>query len=167
MRDKWSKDEFDAKIAAVSEIDWARLAAFIDGEGTIHISRNDVAKSSVTPVFTLFVVLGNTDLRLINWLVDTFTGIVCKAKKRSSKWKDMYQWRQASKRAEVIVEHCLPYLICKREQAETALAFRKLFPGCKIGRLIADSTIDARNECRKKMQALNLRGEEVSKLPLQ
>jgi len=33
-QNKIPQAEFDAKIAVVTEIDWARLAAFVDGEGS-------------------------------------------------------------------------------------------------------------------------------------
>jgi hypothetical protein len=109
-----------------TEIDYARLAMAIDGEGAIYI-KPVYAKSGMYS--QLCVSVSNCDPRLIMWCKDTFGfGAVHRNKHRSrGQQHDAYSWRVYSATAELILTQCLPYFIIKREQAEVALAYRKTF----------------------------------------
>lgn len=150
-----SREEFDARIAKVNEIDWARLAAFIDGEGTIMITTSMSAKSQ-TVGHMLSLIVSGTSPRLIQWLQDTISGRVYIVK--ASQWKSnapCYSWRIFEERAEVVLQHCLPYFIIKREQAETALAYRALKRQGSKGRRQSPEVIQQREAFRLQMKALN------------
>jgi len=161
---KTSQSEFDAKIAVATEIDFARLAAYIDGEGTIMIGRTKQKKGTKMPQFLLTVLVANTDLRLIAWLSATFCGLNYHAANSngSSGWgkKPCYSWRVFEKRAATILERVIPYLICKREQAEVALAYRALREQGSKGVKLTLTDIEKRNELRNKVRALN--GSKIS-----
>jgi len=155
---KSTRAEFDAKIALVSEVNWARLAAYIDGEGTIMIQRSDVKTGLKHPCFVLTVIVANTDLRLMEWLSRTFTGNVYfsqSAKSRFRSHKICHSWRQFEERAAVILEHCMPYFIMKKEQAEIGLAYREIRKMGSKGRKLTSADIQMREEMRSKMRNLN------------
>jgi|SRR5580692_2853114 hypothetical protein len=108
-----------------TQIDWARLAAFIDGEGTI------VIKPYLVKYTQLFVRIANTDPRLPLWCRKCFDhGKVYASDSQSRKFPGrmrVYTWIVQSKKAELILRGCLPYFILKKEQAEIALAYRETF----------------------------------------
>ena len=106
--------------------DWARLAAYIDGEG--HIS---IASAGGDRNFKMQLTIGNTDHRLTSWLKNTFGGEVRLAditKRRRQYW----YWYIGSKRASDFLSRCLPFFIMKREQAEIAIAYHATVSGFKM-----------------------------------
>ncbi len=104
--------------------DWARLAAYIDGEGSINFSprQSRVPGQSMTLMGRVDVT--NTDIRLIQWCANTF-GMGWRGKphspgKRSGKeqnWKPCYHATSTSFRAAWLMHNCLPWFILKRAQA--------------------------------------------------
>jgi hypothetical protein len=158
MQPKTTQAEFDARIAGVSEINWARLAAYIDSEGTIMIARTKANKGTKQPMYVLTLIVANTDLRLIRWLSETFTGQSyfshSESQRRWSK-KTCHSWRLFEKRAAVVLEKCLPYFIIKREQADVGLAYRALRDQGSKGRKLTPIDISEREEFRKQIRSLN------------
>ena len=121
-----------------SEIDWARLAAYIDGEGSIFIrqrpqSAKDKARGASRGHYLVLCVV-NCDPRLITWCKETFGGGCAYQSKPDSpavgaKYqrprRAQFQWIIGQQKAAHIIDKCMPYFILKREQAEVALAFQK------------------------------------------
>jgi len=110
-----------------TQIDWARLAAFIDGEGTI------VIKSYKVKYTQLFIRIANTDPRLPIWCKDVFGGQLYASDSNAIRknGRRVYTWVLQSKKAELILRGCLPYFLLKKEQAEIALVYRKTFDHVK------------------------------------
>jgi hypothetical protein len=106
----------------IEAIDWARLAAYIDGEGSIQI-RPHRARSN----HALNISITNTDYRLLVWLESNFGGKIYKVVgcKTTTK-KHVWRWEARAAGCRPILEGCLPYFIVKREQAEIAIAFKNL-----------------------------------------
>ena len=109
-----------------SEIDWARLSAFIDGEGSIAIDKQ-IRADCITPHYGLVIVIANTDPRLVLWGRERFGGKIYARSIRSAKHRMAYAWHLSSSQAEFVIRGCLPYMLLKREQAELALAFRETY----------------------------------------
>lgn len=108
-------------------IDWARLAAFIDGEGCIRITEKK-EKHYPRAYLYLQINISNTDPRLPAWLKKTFGGGVYhsrRASKLNVRWSDCFMWMVSGGRVAELLQGCMPYFIIKREQAETALAFQE------------------------------------------
>jgi hypothetical protein len=153
-----NQDDFDVAISKVKEIDWARLAAYIDGEGTIMIARTKRHKGTKMPQFVLTLIVANTDMRLISWLSETFTGEHYYSNSGSLfGWtkKTCFSWRMYEKRAITILERVRPYLICKGEQADVAFAYRKLRDQGSKGRKLTLVDIKERTQLRNKICKLN------------
>jgi hypothetical protein len=151
------------KFSRVTEIDWARLAAFIDGEGCIRI---DVQAPSAGNTFharhLLEVRVYGCDPRLMLWCKRTFAGGNVKpVRKKNPKpqWKQEYTWYTASKQAERVLLGCLPYFIVKQEHAEVALAFRKLIGS--VGKPLPKGNLEKREALRKKLVELNRKGVPI------
>lgn len=143
-------------------VDWARLAAFIDGEGCIHITRNiAIRPGGKSPQYSMAITIGNTDVRLINWLHDTFGGNVYERKLTNVKHATAFTWQCSAKRAEAVLTGALPYFIIKQEQAQNALALQRLIAvqGKKPFPLSKDE-LDKRAEHYQIQKELNRRGSE-------
>lgn len=138
-----------------SEIDWARLAAFIDGEGCIYISTPNRKSGKGT---CLYVGVTNTDPRLVSWLGNTFGGVVYgnpHKKNTNVKWSLAYKWVIASRQAVPILERCMPYFVIKKEQAEIGLAHQSLVR-CKREKdhTVSKENVEKRLELRDRLSLL-------------
>lgn len=145
--------ELAAKLDAIDEIEWARLAAFIDAEGTIRIARKTQKHYNVA------IQIANTDPRLMLWLKTLFGGTVSEAKPPNSRCKVPFYWTTNSRHAEFLLRRMRPYLLLKAQHADLALAFRDTI---KFGRnqteAITNEEANQRKELFEKFRVLNRRG---------
>jgi len=113
-----------------TEIDYARLAAYIDGEGCIKLMTRYPAQSG----HYLRIYVTNTDPRLIVWLKQTFGGKLQKEDRRGQGHKIIYRWFVTGREAEAILTACMPYFIFKKDQAELGLAYQSTIgrPGKRV-----------------------------------
>jgi len=114
---------------APSEIDWARLAAYVDGEGHIAIkdSKYKTKSGEARNYHVMTVAVHNSGIYLMKWLVKTFGGaywLSHSKHNRPAHWHDCWKWELSSGNAENALRHILPFLLVKSEQAEVALALR-------------------------------------------
>ena len=108
------------------DIDWARLAAYLDGEGHITILRDSPNRCErVSPQHIVRVEISNTDPRLIHWCINTFCAGRCIKRPPVGTHKPVYQWRADGTMAEWILDGCMPHFIIKREQAQICLVLRE------------------------------------------
>lgn len=132
----------------ISQIDYARLAAYIDGEGCIQIhcvkQYSRKAKAHWRPHYITQVVITNTDPRLIVWLKETFGGFITRY---STGKRPCFKWHVHSQTCSEMLLNCLPYFLVKKRQAEIAIAFRKTYSRDYIGRgrSVPDSQIAKRD----------------------
>jgi hypothetical protein len=113
-----------------TELDWAKLAAYIDGEGAILLNRFHVKHRNRKSMW-LRVTVVNTDPRLPKWIFETFgVGRFTFAdRKREQNHKQTFRWQASCKEAEWILRGCLEHFIIKREHAEIAIAFQETLGG--------------------------------------
>lgn len=124
------RDDYPQLIANVSELDIARLAAYIDGEGTIYINvATKLHLRMKNPQYRLSLVISNTDPRLMNWLKSTFDGSIYHVKYENCKHlgkKPIMRWQVNERMAEVLLRRTIPYMIMKKSQAEVGVSFMTL-----------------------------------------
>lgn len=138
-----------------TQIDWARLAAYIDGEGSVQINeRNSTRKTNWGS--WLRVSVSNTNPLLMVWLKETFGGTIAPSKPKKKTHKPGLKWHVSCRTAAGILEQCLPYMILKRSHAEIALAWQKTLRG--PGHRIDLATRTQRVELKDKLKVLNARG---------
>jgi hypothetical protein len=139
-------------METLSEIDWARLAAFIDGEGCIAIAH-------VANKYTCVrIQIVNTDRRLVDWCKDSFGGFTQTRHHKNPKHKPSYTWTVASRSAGVVIKGCFPYLLLKQEQARVALEFLTTI-NFSHGKLTTEDR-EHREKLRIRMHELNKRGRQ-------
>jgi hypothetical protein len=120
------------------KINWARLAAWMDGEGCISIGsaiKTRIRKSGEEIKYIhygLQVAITGTSQLLMDWLLEVFGGRVYpyenQLKKAKGKCKLCFKWHPPT--GEGVMERfilaLLPYLVVKRAQAELALEYLRL-----------------------------------------
>ncbi len=146
----------------VSQLDWARLAMAIDGEGNISIQQSSTtAKGKTYRNHVLRVNVSNTDFRLALWIKRIFGGRTNPRPKRNPRWKPSLEWNTQATHAAKILEACLPYFILKRQQAEIGLAFqstKRKAGGPKLGSEI----LFQRSELTSRLRELNRKGPRAA-----
>src|SRR5882762_6064219 len=110
----------------IRDVDWARLAAFIDGEGSISTRMVcKVSRKRPNGTFVIAVQISNTDPRLVRWVHSLFGGHVYQGRRTKQQaekiWKPAWRWEACSRKAYQILVGIEPYSIIKREQIELAL----------------------------------------------
>lgn len=147
------------ELSQISAVDWARLAAYIDGEGCIRIAGVKGATPRSRRVLYVEVTVSNTDARLTAWLKNTFGGSVHVNNRRlgnEHKWAPATAWVVGSKHASILLENALPFFIIKREQADVALAFQQtIITNRRYGRSGRPmEIIDRQHDLREQLQTL-------------
>jgi hypothetical protein len=153
--------------------DWARLAAYIDGEGSINLSPR-ATNTGRTQTFCAKVVVTNTDFRLAEWCQRTFQmkfyGHSNNSERRHSpNWKSCYYAQACGYKAAWILLNCLPWFVLKREQAEVVLQHQETLNPDMFergsGMKTPQHVLDIRIGFKKRLAELNKRGPRVEENP--
>lgn len=150
----------------ISEVDLARLAAFIDGEGTIGVYLSVEGKKR-TLHYRLTLQVANTNQKLIDYFQSFFPGPNYKYTKKNSKDKPLYTWINTDEKARQALIELLPYFILKKEQAIVGIEFQERCHGRNkqfTGRKVPIWMANRREEYYQKMKELNKRGVERSEV---
>lgn len=103
------------------------LAGIIDGEGSVQIEIQGINHSRKINYYSIRLLVINTSRELMDWLYTNFGGKVT-ARKLIANRRQCYKWNICSFNASQILEHCLPYMIIKRHNAELLIEFMKTKP---------------------------------------
>ena len=108
------------------------LAGLFDGEGCISIIRANVKSKNErarSPAYELKLHIRMTDPRPIKVFRDFFDtkkgGYVVRQEYKPLNHRPTYCFGCSHTKAETIIKQLLPYLICKKEQAELAIEFQQ------------------------------------------
>jgi hypothetical protein len=159
----WRQPYFDGFCP--SEIDWAQLASFIDGEGSILINTQKCGRKNSG--LYLRVTVANTDVRLMEWLKIRFGGTYKDANTKKyyegKNWKTAYHWGASSNRGAWVLHNCMKYFVLKAEQAQigidlqTSLSRNHLDSG-----KLSDSTREERAILKQRLLVLKRKGIDLS-----
>lgn len=108
----------------------AYLAGIIDGEGSIYIGNFSRNAKTGSPYFQTNIQVTNTEKDLIDWLFETFGGLISKRTPRQmpkNSTKQAWVWTASGERVTHLCELILPYLLCKKRQAEIMLKMRATY----------------------------------------
>lgn len=132
---------------ALSDVDWARLAAFIDSEGCIRIHCNSPHRKTGHRYHGIQITIAQRDNALTDWLYAKFGGHLYRSKNVPGK-TTMNYWRVSTYLSVEILLRCLDYFVVKRDQAEIALEYRDT---------IQRTTRKVPEEVKLKQEALRLK----------
>lgn len=115
----------------------AYIAGLFDGEGCVRVDEFHIAASATRPKpyrrQQLKVFLGMTHFPTIRALYDQFGGTFARdasAHDKNPNHARRYMWGQSSGHAAKFLRQILPFLICKKEQAELAIQFQQHIRDC-------------------------------------
>lgn len=151
----------NADYTSITQLDWARLAAFIDGEGCILLAYN---KQKARYYSYIRIVITNTDPRLIRWLATTFGGGVMRGTRKSVKHRQVFKWGVSCRQAEEILLRCRPYFITKGDQADIALAFQETLQGFRRGKPLPEEIVRLREQYHAQLQEARWRQHPIEDL---
>lgn len=166
---------YTAYVATTAEIAW--LAALIDGEGSIMLTKHKHAPSTIKrrpylvnyPRIRPSLAIYNTDYRLMMALIER-TGIErvythTRPAKENHK-KTSYSWRMVANDMREWLPDLLPWLVCKQEQAILMIEALELKTGLtplKGQKWRRDATMMPRLlEIQQEISDLNRRGREYN-----
>lgn len=118
----------DVGHALWQDSDLAYIAGIIDGEGCIQIQkpkRRHNRERSQT--YKLQLRVANTDLRLIEYINSIFPAYIYNGSEKRKGRRRQFVWHANGAKAAAVLRAVLPFLICKKEQAMTAISFQDTF----------------------------------------
>lgn len=124
----------------------AYIAGIIDGEGSINISKEKGGKN-----YVLRVTVNNIDPNLIIYLKENVGGSIFQAHGKINQRRSLYNWVISAKKAGLFLKKILPYLIIKKDQAETAI----LFQSTTSQGILTNEIKEKREELRQKIIRLH------------
>jgi len=149
------------KIEKLTEIQVAYFAGLLDGEGCVRIGK--FRNSSGVTRYRAYIVIAMTDVRPINWLVNTIGGKkYIDKKKRFGNSKICFCWTLNAKEGSTILRRTLPYLLVKSEQSRNFIAFAETLTGRGgrgINKPISQSLLKTRAQMFLVSQSLNQKGK--------
>ena len=152
------------------QMDLVYAAAIIDGEGTITLQRK-VYKTVDTfgnprkkrhPYLSPCVKVGNTDIRLTDWLYTQFGGSVYRHCDGVDRHKHVFHWYLSGEDATDFVISIHPYLKLKQERADILIAYKNLRKAFHVsrGRRAPEEFVEQASVLDEAMTILNKRGTE-------
>ena len=111
---------------ALTDVEKAWMAGFVDGEGCMTITKNKRRKTAwyYRPVLNIV----NTDLASMQFFSAHYTGAVSSIQEsrtdaRNHKWNDYHRWNCPVLRLREMLNDIIPFLRVKRKQADILLRF--------------------------------------------
>ena len=135
------------------------LAGIVDGEGCITIRRAFNKDTSRSTSHSVVVTVATCDPRMAEWLATIVGGgTVHVDKSRRPGWKPRITWTLTGRNVAAFLAPIRPYLVLKGEQADVALALRRLSQGRWQGRRLAAGVVEEREALKQQIHVLNKRG---------
>jgi len=109
----------------MKKTDLAYTAGIIDGEGCIHIRRQQDKRYNNCLKYGLNVQVTSTDEWLCKWLQMAWGGSVYYGKKNNPKWRSYWCWSIVNRQALSFLKSISAYLRLKKPQADIAIQFQE------------------------------------------
>src|SRR6266478_2274849 len=143
-------------------IDWAMMAAYLDGEGSVlinprrsRVGSGDGMFQDIASTFYLKITVANTDPRLVAWCKAKFGGTFKDANSRAyyvgRNIKIAWHWSASSTRAAWILYNCMPYFVIKDEQANIGIQLQESMTLSGGWRRLPKEVIEARRELKRQL----------------
>lgn len=111
-----------SEVKKLSDLEWARIAAFIEGGGSITTHK------SKTPNHRVWISVSQSDSALLYWLQGKLGGKVYRRpEKRGDKQRIQSQWVSTRQRSTLIIlVKCLPYFISSLKRGQAVAGIKTL-----------------------------------------
>lgn len=140
------------------------MAGVVDSDGCISIGkmkgRFNKTQRTVNPRYVLTLIVTNTNVDLMEWLVKKFEGRMKSRKKVKPNHKTTWNWVLDHGKALHTLRLIKPYLIVKKEQAKTGIEFIEKWVTTKggVGATTSPEEVSRREALYQTMKILNQTG---------
>jgi len=110
-------------LSSMKKEDLAYLAGIVDGEGCIHIGKDNGSWGNRTPRYILVLQVSMVDKTPLLLAQFAFGGYLRLRHRKNLKWKPLWEWGIKSAKAVSCLRDLLPYLRTKRAEAELGITF--------------------------------------------
>lgn len=148
-------------IDQIPETDKAYVAGFVDGEGTITITRQSAKTFGGNENFYTSLEISNTNLEILEWIQSLYGGTLKTSQNhKHGNRKISYVLYWYSEKARPVLVSIYPYLRIKKEHATLSLEFMNLLKrqGAGKGRKVSLDDVSERDDYCQEIQYLNKRG---------
>jgi hypothetical protein len=130
------------------------LAGIIDGEGsiTIEIQSQSIRHNRKCDYYSLRLIVTNTNLPLLNWIVENFGGNI-RQRKQVPNRRSCYTWSLCSHNAATLLKACEPYMIIKKAHAEVFYEFSTTMSNANVR--LSDDLLSYRKDMYLKLKHIN------------
>jgi len=136
-----------------SEKDLIYFAGFFDGEGCFNIRVHHPKHDKTRSHYMCRICVTNTDKRIMDWMMEKIGGNFHQ-RTRATHYKPVFHWSYSGPPMTEFIKAILPFLLLKKEHAETMIKFRNTFT--KGNRTpLTEEEITIRSECIEKLHFLN------------
>lgn len=131
------------------------LAGIIDGEGSIsiEIQSQSIRHNRKCDYYSLRLIVTNTSLTLLNWIVFNFGGTLRKRKLYASNHKQCYTWSLCSHNAANLLKACEIYMIIKKPHVAVFYEFSTTMT--KANSRLSDELLSYRKDMYLKLKHIN------------
>lgn len=142
MNTKWTSEQL------------SYLAGIIDGEGSIaiEIQAQSIRHNRKCDYYSLRLLVINTNLPLLNWIVDHFGGTI-RSRKPVPNRRQCYRWNLFSHKANEVLTACEPYMIVKKAHVEVFRQFATTMTHANVR--LSDELLAFRKDLYLKMKHIN------------
>lgn len=135
----------------------AYFAGIFDGEGHLSVELQRAnGKNRGRDYYSLRMIIANTNLEVIQWLIKHFNGGFMKDKKLEG-CRQGYKFVLHGNKLYDILVACYPYLIIKKPIADIAIKFRATVG--KTGWRVDPETLEVRRQLYLKAKIINKKGD--------
>jgi len=132
-----------------TELDWAYIAGFFDGDGSVSISRlRDATKVRKVGYQAQVLLAQNPPCPLLSELLHEFGGKIYK----NGRACNSLMWRCPARNHIKFLEKLLPYLRLKKDAAEIAIEYQRRVDKNPNSRPLTDAEWGARTALYERMQ---------------
>jgi len=109
----------------MNDLDYAYVAGFFDGEGSVSIVKSDRSKfrPNPSPMWGLRITISNQHLPILQWMHKEFNGALFT---QTSGKSGVYRLILQTKQAENFLQKIQPWIRVKKGQVELALTFQEI-----------------------------------------
>ena len=96
-------------------------AGLFDGEGCVRVQKHKARKPTHSPYYELRVTISNTNVEILNQLVQEFGGSIQVANVARENRKAVHYWYAAGRTAQAFLARIAPFVFIKRTQVDCVL----------------------------------------------
>ena len=143
-----------------SAVELAYLAGLVDSDGWIGANRAAPRgpKSGVSLQYTGIINVTNTDIKMMDWIVERFGGKVYTRKNHGKNWRDTYDWRLQSQKAADCCRLIRDYLVIKQHKADLLIEFVENRPPHNGRKRLPEGEMQRRHDIWLRFKQMNSTG---------